>query len=123
MSDTRSPAQIEADIISRRAQLAVVLDEIGVRVHPKTMIGDAKAKVASTVDRTAGRAFVAVNRSVSDVKAQFVAEDGSPRLERVIPAALVVVVGAVALLTLSSGSSGSSRSSRASRRSSWRKGR
>jgi len=109
VSDTRTPAQIEADIISRRAQLAVVLDEIGVRVHPKTMIGDAKAKVASTVDRTAGRAYVAVNRSVSDVKAQFVAEDGSPRLERVIPAA-VVVVAAVALLTVSS-----SRSSRPSR--------
>ena len=109
MSDTRTPAQIEADIISRREQLAVVLDEIGVRVHPKTMIGDAKARVASTVDRTAGRAFVAVNRSVSDVKAQFVAEDGSPRLERVIPAA-VVVVAAVALLTVSS-----SRSSRPSR--------
>ncbi|MFE1521610.1 DUF3618 domain-containing protein [[Kitasatospora] papulosa] len=109
MLDTRTPAQIEADIISRRAQLAVVLDEIGVRVHPKTMIGDAKAKVASTVDRTAGRAYVAVNRSVSDVKAQFVAEDGSPRLERVIPAA-VVVVAAVALLTVSS-----SRSSRPSR--------
>ncbi|RAS36163.1 uncharacterized protein DUF3618 [Streptomyces avidinii] len=109
MSDTRTPAQIEADIISRRAQLAVVLDEIGVRVHPKTMIGDAKAKVASAVDRTAGRAYVAVNRSVSDVKAQFVAEDGSPRLERVIPAA-VVVVAAVALLTVSS-----SRSSRPSR--------
>lgn len=115
MSDTRTPAQIEADIISRRAQLAVVLDEIGVRVHPKTMIGDAKAKVASTVDRTAGRAFVAVNRSVSDVKAQFVSEDGSPRLERVIPAALVVV-GAVALLTVSSRSSRSTRSSRCARR-------
>ncbi|MFE4689838.1 MULTISPECIES: DUF3618 domain-containing protein [Streptomyces] len=116
MSDTRTPAQIEADIISRRAQLAVVLDEIGVRVHPKTMIGDAKAKVASTVDRTAGRAYVAVNRSVSDVKAQFVAEDGSPRLERVIPAA-VVVVAAVALLTVSSSrSSGPARSVRRKRR-------
>ncbi|MFB4424124.1 DUF3618 domain-containing protein [Streptomyces sp. QL37] len=115
MSDTRTPAQIEADIISRREQLAVVLDEIGVRVHPKTMMGDAKAKVASTVDRTAGRAFVAVNRSVSDVRAQFVAEDGSPRLERVIPAALVVA-GAVALLTLSSRSSRSSRGARRRRR-------
>ncbi|MFJ6851357.1 DUF3618 domain-containing protein [Streptomyces sp. NPDC091271] len=115
MSDARTPAQIEADIISRREQLAVVLDEIGVRVHPKTMMGDAKAKVASTVDRTAGRAFVAVNRSVSDVRAQFVAEDGSPRLERVIPAALVVV-GVVALLTVSSRSSGSSRGARRRRR-------
>ncbi|WP_031087844.1 DUF3618 domain-containing protein [Streptomyces sp. NRRL WC-3549] len=108
MSDTRTPAQIEADIISRREQLAVVLDEIGVRVHPKTIMDDAKARVASTVDRTAGRAYVAVNRSVSGVKAQFVAEDGSPRLDRVIPAALLVA-GAVALLTVSSRSSGSSR--------------
>lgn len=100
MSDARSPAQIEADIISRREQLAVVLDEIGVRVHPKTIMGDAKAKVAGTVDRTAGRAFVAVNRTVSDVKAQFVSEDGAPRLERVVPAALLVV-GVVGLVVVS----------------------
>lgn len=62
----------------RREQLAVTLDEIGIRVHPKTIIGDAKAKVASTVDQTAGRAFVAVNRVVSDVKARFTHEDGAP---------------------------------------------
>ncbi|MES9508539.1 DUF3618 domain-containing protein [Streptomyces sp. NPDC000609] len=91
MSDARTPAQIEADIISRREQLAVVLDEIGVRVHPDTIMGDVKAKAAEAVDRTAGRAFVAVNRVVSDVKAQFVSEDGAPRLERVIPAALLAV--------------------------------
>ncbi|MEU0831745.1 DUF3618 domain-containing protein [Streptomyces sp. NPDC005969] len=97
MSDARTPAQIEADIISRREQLAVVLDEIGVRMHPKTIIGDAKAKAAEAVDRTAGRAFVAVNRTVSDVKAQFVSEDGTPRLERVVPAALLAV-GVVGLL-------------------------
>ncbi|MEV0786789.1 DUF3618 domain-containing protein [Streptomyces sp. NPDC050423] len=100
MSDARSPAQIEADIITRREQLAVVLDEIGVRVHPQTIIGDAKAKAAEAVDRTAGRAFVAVNRAVSDVRAQFVTEDGAPRLERVIPAALLAV-GVVGLLTVS----------------------
>ncbi|MFB7209501.1 DUF3618 domain-containing protein [Streptomyces sp. NPDC056255] len=97
MSDARTPAQIEADIISRREQLAVVLDEIGVRVHPDTIMGDMKAKAAEAVDRTAGRAFVAVNRAVSDVKAQFVSEDGAPRLERVVPAALLAagVVGLV----------------------------
>ncbi|MEE1811625.1 DUF3618 domain-containing protein [Streptomyces sp. BE133] len=100
MSDARTPAQIEADIISRREQLAVVLDEIGVRVHPKTIMGDAKAKAAEAVDRTAGRAYVAVNRTVSDVKAQFVSEDGTPRLERVIPAALLAV-GVVGLLAVS----------------------
>ncbi|MFF8836534.1 DUF3618 domain-containing protein [Streptomyces sp. NPDC015130] len=91
MSDARTPAQIEADIVRRREQLAVTLDEIGIRVHPKTIIGDAKAKVASTVDETVGRAFVAVNRVVSDVKARFTHEDGAPRLERVVPVAVVAV--------------------------------
>ncbi|MFE3941120.1 DUF3618 domain-containing protein [Streptomyces sp. NPDC059118] len=100
MSDARTPAQIEADIITRREQLAVVLDEIGVRVHPDTIMGEVKAKAAEAVDRTAGRAFVAVNRAVSDVRAQFVSEDGAPRLERVIPAALLAV-GVVGLVVRS----------------------
>ncbi|ORT61563.1 DUF3618 domain-containing protein [Streptomyces sp. CB03238] len=99
MPEARTPAQIEADIVRRREQLAVTLDEIGVRMHPKTIIGDAKAKVASTVDRTAGRAFVTVNRVVTDVKGRFVSEDGAPRLERVVPAALLVV-GVVGLLAV-----------------------
>jgi hypothetical protein len=38
---------------------------------------------------------------VTDVRAQFVDEDGAPRLERVVPVALVVV-GVVGLLALSS---------------------
>ncbi|WP_327323841.1 DUF3618 domain-containing protein [Streptomyces sp. NBC_01210] len=100
MSDARTPAQIEADIVRRRDQLAETLDEIGVRVHPKTVIGDAKARIASTVDHTAGRAVVAVNRAVSDVKAQFVSEDGGPRLERLVPVALVTVA-VVGLLAFS----------------------
>ncbi|MEW2547163.1 DUF3618 domain-containing protein [Streptomyces sp. NPDC047002] len=99
-ADARTPAQIEADIVRRRGQLAETLDEIGVRVHPKTIVGDARARVASTVDQTAGRAFVAVNRVVSDVKAQFVDDEGAPRLERVVPAALLLV-GVAGLLTVS----------------------
>ncbi|KOG89007.1 membrane protein, partial [Streptomyces varsoviensis] len=91
MSEARTPAQIEADIARRRQELAVTLDEIGVRVHPSTIVGDAKAKVASTVDRTAGRAYVAVNRVVSDARAQFVSPEGAPRVERIVPAALLVV--------------------------------
>ncbi|MFH9858523.1 DUF3618 domain-containing protein [Streptomyces sp. NPDC017202] len=96
-SDTRTPAQIEADIRRRRDTLAETLDEIGVRVHPKTIVGDAKAKVAANVDHTLGRAYVQVNRVVSEVRAQFVDEEGAPRLERVVPVALVVV-GVVGLL-------------------------
>ncbi|MEU6666233.1 DUF3618 domain-containing protein [Streptomyces sp. NPDC046727] len=98
-SDTRTPAQIEADIKRRREVLAETLDEIGVRVHPKTIVGDAKAKVIANVDHTVGRAYVQVNRVVSDVRAQFVDAEGTPRLERVVPVALVVV-GVVGLLAL-----------------------
>ncbi|MEU6549709.1 DUF3618 domain-containing protein [Streptomyces sp. NPDC046915] len=98
-SDTRTPAQIEADIKLRREVLAETLDEIGVRVHPKTIVGDAKAKVVSNIDHTLGRAYIQVNRAVSEVRARFVDEDGAPRLERVVPVALVAV-GLVGLLAL-----------------------
>ncbi|MGW1954231.1 DUF3618 domain-containing protein [Streptomyces sp. NPDC001920] len=98
-SDTRTPAQIEADIKARRAVLAETLDEIGVRVHPKTIVGDAKAKVVSNIDHTLGRAYVGVNRAVSDVKAKFTDEEGAPRIERIVPVALVAV-GLVGLLAL-----------------------
>ncbi|QIY76979.1 DUF3618 domain-containing protein [Streptomyces sp. RLB1-33] len=100
-SDTRTPAQIEADIKRRRETLAETLDEIGVRVHPKTIVGDAKAKVASQIDHTLGRAYVGVNRVVGDVKGQFVTEDGAPRLERIVPLALVTV-GVVGLMVTGS---------------------
>jgi hypothetical protein len=101
-SDIRTPAEIEADIKRRRDNLAETLDEIGVRVHPRTIVGDAKAKVVSNIDHTVGRAYVSVNRVVSDVRDQFVDEDGAPRVERIVPVALVVVgvVGVVGLLTL-----------------------
>ncbi|MFE9495810.1 DUF3618 domain-containing protein [Streptomyces collinus] len=98
-SDTRTPAQIEADIKRRREVLAETLDEIGVRVHPKTIVGDARAKVVANIDHTVGRAYVQVNRVVSEVRAQLVDEEGAPRLERVVPVALVVA-GVVGLLAL-----------------------
>ncbi|MEI5103202.1 DUF3618 domain-containing protein [Streptomyces sp. PmtG] len=100
-ADARTPAQIEADIKRRRDQLAETLDEIGVRVHPKTIVGDAKAKVAASVDQSLGRAYVGANRFVSDVRSQFVGADGSPRVERIVPVALVVI-GVVGLLTVGS---------------------
>ncbi|WP_030717989.1 DUF3618 domain-containing protein [Streptomyces sp. NRRL F-2580] len=100
MPEARTPAQIEADIVRRREQLAETLDEIGVRVHPKTIIGDARAKVVSTVDHTAGRAFAAVNRVVTDLRDGLRHEDGTPRLERIVPVALLAV-GVVGVLVLS----------------------
>ncbi|CBG72703.1 MULTISPECIES: DUF3618 domain-containing protein [Streptomyces] len=98
-SDIRTPAEIEADIKRRRDNLAETLDEIGVRVHPRTIVGDAKAKVVSNIDHTLGKAYVSVNRAVSDVRGQFVDQDGAPRVERIVPVALVVV-GVVGLLAL-----------------------
>ncbi|EFG07082.1 Membrane protein [Streptomyces clavuligerus] len=103
VSDARTPAQIEADIVRRREQLAETLDEIGVRVHPSTIVGDARARVAEKVDRTAGRAFAAVHRTVDGVRARFVGVDGEPRMDRVLPAAAAVVL--VGLIVLSSRSS------------------
>ncbi|MER6732803.1 DUF3618 domain-containing protein [Streptomyces puniciscabiei] len=99
-ADTRTPAQIEADIKRRREVLAETLDEIGVRVHPQTIIGDAKAKVVANIDHTVGRAYVQVNRMVSEVRAQFVDDEGSLRVERVVPVALLAV-GVVGLLAFS----------------------
>ncbi|WP_326690120.1 MULTISPECIES: DUF3618 domain-containing protein [unclassified Streptomyces] len=101
MPEARTPADIEADIVRRRADLAAALDEIAVRVHPKTVMGDAKAKAAAALDRTAGRAYVAANRAVTDVRGQFVSEDGTPRLERVVPVALVSVALVGGLFALS----------------------
>ncbi|WP_327345496.1 DUF3618 domain-containing protein [Streptomyces europaeiscabiei] len=98
-SDIRTPAEIEADIKRRRDNLAETLDEIGVRVHPRTIVGDARAKVVSNIDHTLGTAYVSVNRVVSDVRGQFVDEDGAPRIERIVPVALVVV-GVVGFLAL-----------------------
>ncbi|MFG2993179.1 DUF3618 domain-containing protein [Streptomyces sp. NPDC048257] len=98
--EARTPAQIEADIVRRREQLAETLDEIGVRVHPKTVIGDAKARVASTVDQTAGRALATVNRVVTDLRDGLRHDDGTPRIDRIVPVALVAV-SVVGLLVVS----------------------
>ncbi|MFE9659962.1 DUF3618 domain-containing protein [Streptomyces sp. NPDC005955] len=98
-SDTRTPAQIEADIERRRERLAETLDEIGVRVHPKTIVGDAKAKAVASVDHTLGRVYVGANRVISRFTGKLVSEDGAPRLERIVPVA-VVVVGLVGLVAL-----------------------
>jgi hypothetical protein len=97
----RTPAQIEAEIARRREDLAATLDEIAVRVHPVTIARDTKAKAVSALDRTVGQAYVAANRAVSKARAQFVTEDGKPRPQRIVPAAVaaVVLIGAVAGLS------------------------
>ncbi|MGW1771568.1 DUF3618 domain-containing protein [Streptomyces sp. NPDC002104] len=98
--EARTPAQIEADIVRRREQLAEALDEIGVRMHPKTIVGDAKAKVVSNVDHVVGRAVATVNRLVTDARDGLRHDDGAPRVERIVPVALLAA-GVVGLLVLS----------------------
>jgi uncharacterized protein DUF3618 len=98
----RTPAEIEARIVRRRRDLAVTLDEIAIRVHPKTIVGDAKARAAEAVDRGAGRAFAAVGRGVGGVRGQFVSSHGGPRLERVIPVAVLTIAAAGLLVARSS---------------------
>ncbi|NGO73638.1 DUF3618 domain-containing protein [Streptomyces boncukensis] len=101
MPEARTPADIEADIVRRRQDLAVALDEIAVRVHPKTIIGDARAKASAAVDKTAGRAYVTANRVVTDVRARFVGEDGAPRMDRIVPVALATAAVVGGLYALS----------------------
>lgn len=98
MAKARTTVDIEAEIAASRRRLASTLDEIGVRVHPKTIMGDARDQVARTVDRTAGQAFVTVNRFAGKARSQVIAPDGSPRLERIVPLVMVTVavVGLVA---------------------------
>ena len=97
----RTPAQIEAEIAAKREVLAAQLDEIAVRVHPRTIARDAKAKASSAVDRSLGQVYVAVNRGLSQARGHFVAEDGRPRPERIVPVAVaaVAVVAVVAGLS------------------------
>jgi MYXO-CTERM domain-containing protein len=99
--DVRTPAQIEAEITRRRQDLAATLDELAVRVHPSTIARDTKAKAVSAVDRTVGQAYVAANRAVSRARAQFVTGEGSPRPERIVPAAVAAVALVVVVAGLS----------------------
>jgi MYXO-CTERM domain-containing protein len=97
--EARTPVQIEADIARRRQDLAATLDEIAVRVHPSTIAAAAKAKAAAAVDRTAGRAYVAVNQALTDTRNHFRDSDGAPRMDRMVP----VAVAAVALVAVVAG--------------------
>jgi hypothetical protein len=98
--DGRSAAQIEADIVRTRKQLAATLDELAVAVHPSTIVGKARADAKAVLDRTVGQAFVAANRGVEQVRAQFVDEKGHPRKERIVPVAVVAGVAVAGLVLL-----------------------
>lgn len=87
----RTTAQIEADIERTRDRLAGTLDELAVRIHPSTISAQVRAKAAAAVEERTARAYVAASGVVEKVRAQFVDEEGQPRRERIVPAALVGV--------------------------------
>jgi hypothetical protein len=96
----RTTAEIEANIERTRAQLADTLDELAMRVHPSTVAAQARAKAVGAVEEKLGQLYVSASRGVEQVKAQFVDEQGKPRVERIVPA--VLVGGGVLLLLASS---------------------
>ncbi|WP_344443803.1 DUF3618 domain-containing protein [Kitasatospora nipponensis] len=85
----RTTAEIEANIVRTRTQLADTLDELAMRVHPSTVAAQLRAKVLATVEQKVGRVYVAASRGVEQLRAEFVDESGAPRAERIVPAALV----------------------------------
>jgi len=93
----RTTAQIEADIAQARERLATTLDELAMRVHPATIAAQTKARALASVEQKAGKAYVAASGAVEQVKARFTDEKGQPRIERIVPVALVGV-GALLLL-------------------------
>ncbi|MFF0725778.1 DUF3618 domain-containing protein [Streptomyces sp. NPDC004134] len=111
MSDGRTPAQIEADIARRRQDLAATLDEISLRVSPKNLVDEARARTKGAVDRTAGQAFVVANRAVDSARGVLVSPDGGPRMERIVPVA-VTLVAVAGLLALGSRRPGKTRGRR-----------
>ncbi|MBO3129111.1 DUF3618 domain-containing protein [Dermatophilus congolensis] len=70
---TRSPQEIENDIVRSRNRLAATVDELAYRVKPKTIVA-----------RQAESARETLNKAVKN-------EHGEPRLEVIAPAAIVVV--------------------------------
>jgi hypothetical protein len=73
----RTPDALVRDIEEARDRLAVTIDQIVERVHPKN----------------------AAKRTLGKVKSRFVNEDGSPRLENIAPVA-GGIVGVAALIVV-----------------------
>jgi hypothetical protein len=84
------PAAIEADIEATRARLADTVDELAVRIHPKTLVQRTKDDARLQVQQATEQARVQLHDAVY-------APDGTPRTERLaaVGAALVALIGLV----------------------------
>lgn len=74
---SRTPDQIEADLLVTRERLAATIDELVERVHPRALAG----------------------RGLAGAKAAVIDEDGHPRTDRIVKIA-AGVGGAVVVLVL-----------------------
>lgn len=74
---SRTPAQIEADLVATRERLAATIDELVDRVHPRAL----------------------AERGVAGAKAAVIDEDGKPRTDRIVKIA-AGVGGAIVVLVL-----------------------
>ena len=77
-SDSTDPAAIEAEIDATRARLAATVDELAVRIHPKTLAQRGK------------------DDAIAKVRAATTTPEGQPRIERLA----AIGAAAVALLAL-----------------------
>lgn len=91
-SESRSKAQIEADINSARVRLAANLEGLIDEIHPQAV----KQRKADELKADIEKAKSFVRDTAQEAKSQFVNEDGSVRTDRVVLVA-GVVVGVAAL--------------------------
>lgn len=94
--DTRTKAQIEADINAARVRLAANLEGLVDEVHPQAI----KKRKTDELKADIAKAKQFVTGAAEDAKAQFVTEDGQPRTDRIaLVAGIVVGVAALAIGT------------------------
>ena len=71
--------------------------------NPLGLSGSATTGIVSALDRPVGQAFEAANRAADRTRERFVDEKGTPRMDRIVPAAVLgvaVVATVVAGLTM-----------------------
>ena len=84
------PAAIEAEIEATRARLSGTVDELAVRIHPKTIVQRTRDDVKLRIQLATDEAKVQLHDAIYD-------NDGQPRTERLaaVGAALAALLGLV----------------------------
>jgi ElaB/YqjD/DUF883 family membrane-anchored ribosome-binding protein len=95
------PATIEAEIEATRARLSGTVDELAVRIHPKTIVqrtqDDVKLRIQVATDEAKARLKLAADEAKVQLHDAVYASDGTPRTERLaaVGAALAALIGLV----------------------------